>query len=392
MKINYKFREFIKSETFSGLLLITTFFLALIISNNSTSYEYYKKIVYLPITIILGDFSLNTSFIEIINDGLMTFFFLLIGLEMKYHLVEGEYKERRKLILPTAAAIGGLVVPALVYISFNFNQPTLKGWAIPIATDTAFILGILSLFRNRISFELKVFIIGFLLIDDALALIILAVFYTKTIYYSALFVAIGLTAVLAILNMLNVKQTFYYMLAGLLLWVAMVEAGIHGTLAGAVIALAIPVTVKEIPNNYFKELEGSVHLLVSYFILPIFIFINSGISFKNFSIYSTCSNVSFGIIFGLFIGKQLGIWLFSYPIIKSKICMLPNNTSWPKFYSIAILGGIGFTLSLFIGGLTFDEGCPANAMRVAVIIGSVLSAIFGILVLKYERFFTIFNK
>lgn len=385
MEITYKLKEFIKSETFTGLLLIITFVLALMISNNSVSYDYYKSVVYLPITIIVGGFSINTFLIEIINDGIMTFFFLLIGLEMKYHLAEGEYKERKRLVLPTIAALGGLVVPAAIYIFFNFNQPTLKGWAIPIATDTAFVLGILSFFKRQISLELKVFIIGFSLIDDALALIILAVFYTKTIYLTALLIALILVGVLFILNLFKVKQTIYYMLVGLLLWVAMVEAGIHGTLAGAIVALAIPVTVEKMPNSHFRELEHAITPLVNYFILPIFIFINSGISFKKFSFNSTCSSVSLGIILGLFLGKQLGIFLFSYPMVKSRICVLPSNTSWVKFYSIAILGGIGFTLSLFIGGLTFEQGCPANSMRVAVIIGSTLSAICGVVVLKYSN-------
>lgn len=386
MEINYKIKEFIKSETFAGILLILSFVIALIISNNTISYEYYKKLAYLPIKVSIGDLYLSTYLTAIVNDGVMTFFFLLVGLEMKYHLVEGEYRESKKLILPIFAAIGGLIVPALIYVFFNFNQPTLKGWAIPIASDTAFILGILSLFRKHISLELKVFIIGFSLIDDALALAVLAIFYTKTIYLTALYISAFLVFLLFMMNIAKIEQTFYYMLVGLLLWVAMVEAGIHGTLAGAVIALAIPVKLNNESNRHFSELEHLVRPVVNYYVLPIFIFLNSGISFKNFTINSTCSNISLGIILGLFLGKQLGIFLFSYPIVKAKICTLPNNTTWIKFYSIAILGGIGFTLSLFIGGLTFEEGCPANSMRVAVIIGSLLSAIFGIIVLKYSNY------
>ncbi|MBN8512335.1 MAG: Na+/H+ antiporter NhaA [Rickettsiales bacterium] len=386
MEINYKIKEFIKSETFAGILLILSFVIALIISNNTISYEYYKKLAYLPIKVSIGDLHLSTYLTAIVNDGVMTFFFLLVGLEMKYHLVEGEYRESKKLILPIFAAIGGLIVPALIYVFFNFNQPTLKGWAIPIASDTAFILGILSLFRKHISLELKVFIIGFSLIDDALALAVLAIFYTKTIYLTALYISAFLVFLLFMMNIAKIEQTFYYMLVGLLLWVAMVEAGIHGTLAGAVIALAIPVKLNNESNRHFSELEHLVRPVVNYYVLPIFIFLNSGISFKNFTINSTCSNISLGIILGLFLGKQLGIFLFSYPIVKAKICTLPSNTTWIKFYSIAILGGIGFTLSLFIGGLTFEEGCPANSMRVAVIIGSLLSAIFGIIVLKYSNY------
>ena len=283
----------------------------------------------MSITIIVGGFSLHTTFVEIINDGIMTFFFLYLGLEMKYHLVEGEYTERKKLLLPSAAAVGGLVVPALIYTFFNFNQPTLKGWA--IATDTAFVLCILSFFKRHISIELKAFIIGFSLIDDMLALLVLAFFYTKNIQADALIIVIILIGLLFILNLLKVRQTFYYMLVGLLLWVSMVESGIHGTLSGVIIALFIPVTIEEnAPNGHFKHLEDVIQPLVNYFILPIFIFTNSGISFAQFSIKSACSNVSLGIILGLFIGKQLGIFLFSYPIVKSRICDLPSHTSWVK--------------------------------------------------------------
>lgn len=249
---------------------------------------------------------------------------------------------------------------------------------------------ILSFFKRHISIELKAFIIGFSLIDDILALLILAIFYTKTINLTALLIAIILVGILFIFNLLKVKQTFYYMLVGLILWVVMVEAGIHGTLSGVIVALFIPVKVDE-SNEHFKELEKVIQPLVNYFILPIFIFTNSGISFTQFSLKSACTNVSLGIILGLFIGKQLGIFLFSYPVVKLKLCSLPDNTSWIKFYAIAILGGVGFTLSLFIGGLTFEHGCPANSMRTAIMIGSGLSALFGILLLKYSDSNTVKN-
>ncbi|MCC8368993.1 MAG: Na+/H+ antiporter NhaA [Rickettsia endosymbiont of Oxypoda opaca] len=383
MSINNKFKELIQTGSFAGILLIITFALALVISNNSFLNKYYTAFIYSNILLSIGSLSLQTTFIQLINDGFMSFFFLLIGLEMKFHLVEGEYKNKKKLILPSAAALGGVVVPALIYVYFNFDQPTLKGWAIPIATDTAFVLGILSFFHRHTSLELRAFIIGFSLIDDAFALIILALFYTKTISMVALWASLGIVIILSILNYYQVQKTLYYMAIGLLLWISMVEAGIHGTLCGAIIALFIPVNINGGLNDSFKRLEELMRPFVNYFILPLFVFMNSGIVLKHFSFGSVCSNVTWGIIFGLFIGKQLGITLFSYPFIRLKFCDLPQGTSWLKFYAIAVLGGIGFTLSLFIGSITFESGCPSNAMRIAVIIGSLVSALFGIIILNY---------
>lgn len=383
MYINNKLKELIKSGTFAGILLITTFALAIVISNDDYLKKYYVLFVYSNISLSIGSLALHTTFIELVNDGLMSFFFLLIGLEMKFHLIEGEYKNRKKLILPAAAALGGVLIPALIYIYFNYNQPTLKGWAVPIATDTAFVLGILSFFHRYTSLELRAFIIGFSLIDDAFALVILALFYTKTINIPALAISFVIIIILSLLNYRNFCKTFYYMLIGILLWSSMVEAGIHGTLCGAIIALFIPVNSQEGFNTSFRNLEEIMRPFVNYVILPLFVFMNSGIVLKHFSFDSVCSSVTFGIIFGLFIGKQFGISLFSYIFVKLGLCTLPSNTSWLKFYAIAILGGIGFTLSLFIGNITFESGCPSNSMRVAVIIGSLVSALFGVIVLSY---------
>ena len=385
MSIDNKLKELIKSGTFVGIILIIAFASAITVSNTSLR-GYYIFLIYSKIALTIGNISLETTFIELVNDGLMTFFFLLIGLEMKFHLVEGEYKNKRKLVLPMAAALGGVVVPALIYVFFNYNKPELiKGWAIPIATDTAFVLGILSFFRRYISLELHAFIIGFLLIDDAVALIIIALFYTKAIKINilALFISFVIIIILFILNYKRVKHLLYYTIIGMFLWISMVEAGIHGTLCGAIIALFIPVNIKGEINSSFHKLEKLIQPFVNYFILPLFVFMNSGVLLKDFSFGSVCSSLTFGVILGLFIGKQLGVMLFSYPCVKFNLCVLPNNTSWLKFYSIAILGGICFTLSLFIGGITFESGCPSSSMRVAVIIGSLLSALFGILIMRY---------
>lgn len=376
---------FVKSEIFSGLLMIVSFVLALLVSNIDSLSELYIKFIFCPIFFGTGKFFYETTLINLVNDGLMTLFFLLISLELKYHFVLGELQERKALILPTAAALGGIIAPALIYTFFNSNNAEdLKGWAIPIATDTAFMLGILSFFGTHISSKLRAFIIGFSLIDDALALMILAIFYTNSLNIPACAISLALLTILITLNVMKIKNSSIYLFIGIFLWIAMVEAGIHGTLCGAVLALIIPIKIDKKVNISFHNLENSLRPLVHYLILPFFIFINSGIRFDHFSTEILMSNISIGIIFGLFLGKQLGIAGFSYITIKKGWCTLPPSVSFTKFYSICILGGIGFTLSLFIGDLTFETGEPHYAMRNAVIIGSLLSALFGILLLAYS--------
>jgi len=292
--------------------------------------------------------------------------------------VRGEFQDKQTLILPGAAAVGGIVVPVLIYLWFNINSPTtLKGWAIPIATDTAFMLGILSLFGNFISTKLRAFIIGFSLIDDAIALFILGVFYSKSASLIAILISIMLTGLLCMLNRLQVTRSCYYLFIGIFLWIAMVESGIHGTLCGIVLALTIPVVKGEHINLSFNNLENVLRPIVYFAILPLFAFINSGVSFTTFSGNLLMSPLALGIILGLFVGKQIGIFLFAYAAVKLSYCSLPDDISWPRFYAIGILGGIGFTLSLFIGDLTFEVSEPNYIMRISVIIGSLLSAIFG---------------
>ncbi len=375
---------FIKSEVFSSLLMIISFICAISICNIEPFSGYYEQFVSYPMSLRIGDIVYEATLISFVNDGLMTFFFLLIGLELKYHLILGEYQDKKTLIFPTIAAIGGFVVPAIIYIIFNFNQSTDKGWAIPIASDTAFILGILAFFGRHISSKLRAFVISFSLIDDALALIVLAIFYTKSLSIFAFSISILLLCLLMIFNYFNIKGSSYYLSIGALLWVAMVEAGIHGTLAGVILALTIPVQIGEDVNMSFQKLDKKLQPFVHYLILPLFIFINAGIKMEYFTFSNACSNISFGIIFGLFIGKQLGISCFAYGAVRYLKSSLPQGTTWLRFYSISILGGIGFTLSLFIGGLTFESGCAYYSMRSAVIIGSLLSAIFGTTLLYYS--------
>jgi NhaA family Na+:H+ antiporter len=374
------------SELISGVLLIISFVVAIFIANIESLQEIYVNFVFYPITFGYGQFIFKEPLIQIVNDGLMTLFFLLIGLELKFHLVRGEFQDRQILVLPGAAAIGGIAIPAFIYWCFNFNSPeTIKGWAIPIATDTAFMLGILSFFSGFISSRLRAFIIGFSLIDDAIALSILAIFYSKSANFIAIMASGLLILLLFVLNRLKVISSFYYLFIGIFLWIAMVESGIHGTLCGVILALAIPVEKNSQSNPSFHSLENVLRPVVYFFILPLFAFINSGVSFDTFSPEIFTSILALGIIVGLFIGKQLGIFLFSYIAVKLNYCSLPHNVSWLQFYAISVLGGIGFTLSLFIGDLTFEASDPNYVMRISVIIGSLLSAIIGTAILIFLK-------
>jgi len=387
--IKIKIRYLFDAELTSGLLLMISFALAVLVANIDPFANWYRDFVFLPITIGYQDVVYQAPFIQVVNDGLMTLFFLLIGLELKFHLVCGEFKEKKTLVLPGAAAIGGVVCPAAIYWCFNFDaSATLKGWAIPIATDTAFMLGILSFFKSLLSTPVRAFIIGFSLIDDAIALLILAIFYTQSGHPLAIFICIGLVLLLIGLNRLKITSTSYYLGIGILLWIAMVEAGIHGTLAGIGLALAIPVQTDGAINPSFHRLEHQLRPIVYFLILPIFAFINSGIDLNAFQLDAWNNPLALGIIFGLLCGKQLGIFLFSYLAVKCKTCTLPAGLKWLDFYGISVLGGIGFTLSLFIGDLTFEAIQPNFVMRVSVITASILSAVWGLIILWIGRYRT----
>lgn len=378
-----KLSTLIHSELVSGILLMISFVVAILTANIDYCEEAYKKFVFLPVSLGYGEITYSFPLINLVNDGLMTLFFLLIGLELKFHLVCGEFQTKKSFILPTAAAIGGIVLPSLIYILFNYGYPSLEGWAIPIATDTAFMIGIVSFFGKIISKQLRAFIVGFSLVDDALALAILAAFYSHASSVAALTLSAVLILLLILINRYNVKSLSIYLSIGLILWLAMVKAGIHGTLCGIILALAIPVKIHGNINANFNLLENILRPLVYFLILPLFAFINSGINLDNFSKEILMSPITIGIIGGLFIGKPLGVFLFSYLAIKKKWCSLPENVSWPLFFAIAVLGGIGFTLSLFIGDLTFEIAGPNYAMRVGVIFGSLLSALIGTVILVY---------
>ncbi len=375
-----RIQQYINIESLSGILLFAGMILALFISN-SHFYEAYLNLINLPISITIGEFILHKPLIKWTNDGLMAAFFLVITLEAKFHFLEGEFTSKENFLLPVIAALGGVVVPAILYYLFTFNNPLhTRGWAIPIATDTAFVLGILSFFSTKIPLSVRLLVLALSIIDDIIAVVILAVFYTASLSYFPLLVATIIVLLLAIINLLNMSKLSVYLMLGFGLWLSLLEAGIHGTIAGVLVGIFIPERVKNSEDKVhspLKRLEHSLHPVVALIILPVFSFLNCEIPFNELTLQDFYSPVTFGILGGLFIGKQLGIMSFSLIAVKLKFCKLTHGLNWTTYYAISILCGIGFTFSLFIGGISFENDPLENQMKLGVILGSLLSALIG---------------
>ncbi len=378
--------KFFKMESAGGLVLMATALLAIIIAN-SPLYEYYKMLIDIPIEFKIGALEVAKPILLWVNDGLMAIFFFLIGLELKREVMEGELSSVQNIIFPGIGAIGGMAIPAAIYVIFNYNDPVaMKGWAIPAATDIAFALGILSLLGSRVPVSIKVFLTSLAIFDDIGAILIIALFYTAKISLIALAVAAICIVVLIILNRLHVEARSVYLTIGIIMWFALLKSGVHATLAGVVMAMFIPITSKNDPDfSPLKTLEHDLHSAVAFLILPVFAFMNSGINLKGVGLEQISHGVSLGIILGLFIGKQLGIMVFCWIGVKLKLTNLPPGIRWSTLYGTAILCGIGFTMSLFIGSLSFEE-TGVNLLfdeRLGIIIGSLFSGILGYFVLKF---------
>lgn len=388
MRLKKRIENFINLEVLSSILLLFSVCLAMCISNSSLHDEY-QALVRLPIGIHIGNLFLEKSLIKWVNDGLMALFFLLLTIEAKFHCLEGEFNSKSAFALPAIAALGGAIVPPVIYYLFTAeNSQYLKGWAIPIATDTAFVLGILSFFMNKITLYFRLFVVALSIIDDLIAVLVLALFYTSSLHFMPALVALTCLLILVLLHSLKVSNLSLYLLVGIVIWFALVEAGIHGTIAGVLLGIFIPLYSKEDSNKQnspLKKLERILHPVVAFFILPFFAFLNGGLSFREMSFNDIMSPITVGIVVALFIGKQLGIMLFSYIAIRMKICSFPISFSWRVYYGISILCGIGFTFSIFIGLLSFDELVFVNQMKLGVILGSLLSAIAGVIILKIKR-------
>ncbi len=376
------FKYFFKLEAASGLLLLFSAIIALYVSNSVFSSNYFEFLKsYFEIGIY--PISLKLSVLHWINDVLMAIFFFLVSLEIKREFLQGELSNPKQALLPIIGAVGGMLIPALVYIYFNLdNSTTLKGWAIPSATDIAFSLGVLSLLGKRVPISLKVFLTALAIIDDLGAIIIIAFFYSGNVEIKYLILMLVTLIALYGLNRFNVKIFIPYLILGLFLWDFTHQSGIHATIAGVLLAMFIPHNTKNVKKSLLLKLEHAISPYVAFGIMPIFAFANAGVSLEGMNINSLLNPVPLGIVCGLFFGKQIGVFIFSYISIKLKIASMPANTNWLSFYSVAILTGIGFTMSLFVGNLAFAESIEyLDGVKIGVLFGSLISTLFGFFLL-----------
>jgi NhaA family Na+:H+ antiporter len=379
--INYitaPFKWFFKLESASGLLLLLAAVIALILSNSNLS-EYYFGILKTHILIGTQNFGLDLSILHWINDVLMCIFFFIVTLEIKREFIHGELSRPKQASLPIIAAIGGMAVPAIIYVIINFETgDTIRGWAIPSATDIAFSIGVLSLLGKRVPISLKIFLMALAIIDDLGAIIIIAFFYSTELQYIYLILMIGSFLALLIINKFGVKKFAPYFLIGLFLWFFTHESGIHSTISGVILALTIPHRIHEKDFSLLLKLEHILSPYVAFGIMPLFALANAGVSLKGVSVNTLMTPVPLGILCGLFFGKQIGVSLFSYLSIKLKFAEMPTNSNWIKFYGVGVLTGIGFTMSLFVGNLAFIENTQhMDGVKIGVLCGSLLSAIVG---------------
>ena len=377
-------QAFFQHQAAGGIVLMAAAALALILDNSALSWLY-DSLLQTPVVIQVGALELNKPLLLWINDGLMAVFFFLIGLEIKREVLEGRLSNVRQAGLPVVAAIGGMVVPALIYIGLNSGDPTaINGWAIPAATDIAFALGVLALLGPRVPVALKVFLLALAIIDDLGAIVIIALFYTSELSPPVLGIAAVGIAVLAYLNARNVTRIAPYLVVGLVVWVCVLKSGVHATLAGVVVALFIPLRAKnENDRSPLKDVEHSLAPWVAFGVMPIFAFANAGVTLHGLEPSDLFAGIPLGIAAGLFIGNQLGIMGFVWAGVKLGIARLPDDVTWLQIYGVALLAGIGFTMSLFIGALAFSDPEHAAAVRIGVLAGSLLSAVIGVLVLRY---------
>ena len=424
-KLTYPIQEFLHKEASGGILLIACTIVALIWANSPFA-DSYHHLWHTYLSIDLGGLGLKYSIHHWINDGLMVVFFFVVGLEIKRELLVGELSSVKKASLPIAAALGGMIFPALIYTIFNMGSEGSSGWGIPMATDIAFVVGILALLGKSVPLALKIFILALAIVDDIGAVLVIAVFYTSQISFVSLMIAAGLLILLVVMNKMEVRNLIIYTIVGIALWLAFLKSGVHATVAGVLLAFTIPVSsrintkkfknetevllkdfdnagehgdnvltnserliiVDQIENNCEKILtplqrfEHDLHPWVSFFIMPVFALANAGVTIGDGLIQALTNPISLGIVLGLFIGKQIGIFSFSYLAVKLKFASEPEGVSWKKIYAASVLAGIGFTMSLFIANLAFNSPELLNISKVGILTGSLLSGIVGFIILR----------
>ncbi len=382
--ITKPFKYFFKLEAASGLFLLFAAILALIISNGSYSEYYFST---LEKYIILGtkEFGLKLSVLHWINDVLMAIFFFFVSLEIKREFIQGELSNPKQAMLPIIGAVGGMAIPAIFYIVINYSDPTtLKGWAIPSATDIAFSLGVLSLLGKRVPISLKVFLTALAIIDDLGAIVIIAFFYSGNIEIKYLILIVASLIILIGLNKFKVKNFLPFLIVGIFMWDFTHQSGIHATIAGVLLALTIPHNVKSAKQSMLLKLEHSLSPYVAFGIMPIFAFANAGVSLEGLTFATLLNPVPLGIVLGLFFGKQIGVFVLSYIAVILKLADKPTGSTWPAFYAVSILTGIGFTMSLFVGNLAFANNLEyMDGVKIGVLSGSLLSTLFGYFLLLF---------
>jgi len=378
-------KAFLKLESASGILLIIATALAVVLANSPLS-NYYDLLLDTPVDIRVGAIQIAKPLLLWVNDGLMAVFFFVVGLELKREILEGELASAQAIALPAFGALGGMIAPALIYILINGHDPVaLEGWAIPTATDIAFALAILTLLGKRVPLALKTFLVSLAIFDDIGAIIIIAIFYTGNISAISLIVGAVCIAALALFNRMNIYRLTPYLFFGLVMWVAVLKSGVHATLAGVLLAMFIPLACEpKSGRSPLKYLEHELHGIVAFAILPIFAFFNSGLNISATGIDEILHPVTMGIALGLFIGKQLGVFTFAWLAVTMGLAKLPDNVNWSLIYGVSLLCGIGFTMSLFIGSLAF-ENSGDNLLfdeRLGIVLASTLSALCGYFWLK----------
>lgn len=368
------FRNFFNSSQSSGIILIICVLVSLLVANSSLGEDFQALL-----DSQIGPYSVSVW----INDGLMAIFFVLVGLEIKREVIEGELSSIKNASLPIFAAIGGIIVPAVIYTIFNHGTPYAGGWGIPMATDIAFSLTVLSMVGNKVPVSIKIFLTALAIVDDLGAILVIAIFYTEAIHWNYLLLSAGVIAILITLNRFNVKKHIFYIIPGIFLWYFMHHSGIHATIAGVLLAFTIPTNKSTTQPSPLEKMEHALHTPVNYIIMPIFALANTNITFHSGMVDGLFTNLGYGIVCGLVLGKMIGINLFSFIAIKLKISSLPTNSSWTQMIGVGLLGGIGFTMSIFIALLSFKNDLDIQGeAKFAILIASIIAGFSGYLVLK----------
>lgn len=376
-------KEWPHSQKMAGLITLAAMLLAFVL-DNSPAEEWYRLVHHLPVAIQIGNFIIDKPLILWINDGLMVFFFLLIAMELKREILDGRLSTPKAIATPGFAALGGMAAPALIYIAFNYSDPeAMRGWAIPAATDTVLALTVLMLLGRRVPVSLKVFLTALAIFDDLGAIMVIALFYTEQLAtLSLIMAAFGIVALTG-LNFFKVTRTAAYVIVGVFLWIAVLKSGVHATLVGVAIGLAIPMQVTQNGKSYspLRDAEHYLYPWVALGVVPVFAFFNSGIELSMYTVSALTSPTSLGIVLGLLVGKQLGILGAVWLAVRLGVANLPDGTNWRQMYGVALIAGIGFTMSLFIAGLAFSDPAVFRSARLSVVVGSILSALSGAAVL-----------